>query len=561
MAGGLGGAASRTGGIGAERLRVAAGAVACVPTANRELCSPPHAAMLTRAPVCCAGVLAAAAMLSGCASAPSLILQADRACRHRASIARSRSFPSVGAATADFAGIDRVDPQEYAEGRRAGARHGGADRCRRRARLLPFALRGGPGRDRWRYRSSSRGPPPSASSAAMLQGAAAHRPFAADGRAGSDDDERRQLCRAARRNGRRGRRRHREVDALSRASVRERRRRRRARGPSVIARQARRGSTACCEIDDHAVRLRGTQRRQGHRGLHDRGSEAARCERLASSSRSRGLAYMSPVARRGALDEGQRRADARRARARIARACRAHRRAHVPAHAVARAAPGHAGVRHRAHRVAGRGRARGPGCAGAGEGRQRPVRCSRGPYPRPRRLDAGPPAGAAVEVLHYDLRIFEEYDWGPGDLVYERAGLRGNEHRIESALKPATMYFWTVRARYAVDGQPRATRWSAADEPRVARSAAVAGRVRNADCAGRGDALRLRGAAGSDALRLSRLHPHRELVPLPHALTRRGSRPPRRRNATRRGLRARVSSRDASAGIGGAHGHIHGGPS
>jgi len=79
-------------------------------------------------------------------------------------------------------------------------------------------------------------------------------------------------------------------------------------------------------------------------------------------------------------------------------------------------------------------------------------------------LDAGPPAGAAAEDLHYDLRIFEEYDWGRGDLVYERAGLRGNEHRIESELKPATMYFWTVRARYAVDGQRRATRWSATDD-------------------------------------------------------------------------------------------------
>jgi hypothetical protein len=79
-------------------------------------------------------------------------------------------------------------------------------------------------------------------------------------------------------------------------------------------------------------------------------------------------------------------------------------------------------------------------------------------------LDAGPPAGAAAEDVRYDLRIFEEYDWGPGDLVYETVGLRGNEHRIESALKPATMYFWTVRARYAVDGQPRATRWSATDD-------------------------------------------------------------------------------------------------
>ena len=76
-------------------------------------------------------------------------------------------------------------------------------------------------------------------------------------------------------------------------------------------------------------------------------------------------------------------------------------------------------------------------------------------------------AAAAADDLRYDLRIFEEYDWGAGDLVYERAGLRGNEHRVESELKPATSYFWAVRARYTVDGHPRATRWSATAEPAV----------------------------------------------------------------------------------------------
>ena len=78
---------------------------------------------------------------------------------------------------------------------------------------------------------------------------------------------------------------------------------------------------------------------------------------------------------------------------------------------------------------------------------------------------AGPPASVPAENLRYDLRIFEELDWGPGDLVYERDGLTGSEHRVESRLKRATMYFWTVRVRYAIDGEPRATRWSATAEP------------------------------------------------------------------------------------------------
>lgn len=78
---------------------------------------------------------------------------------------------------------------------------------------------------------------------------------------------------------------------------------------------------------------------------------------------------------------------------------------------------------------------------------------------------AGPPASVPPEDLRYDLRVFEEFDWGPGELAYERYGLAGTGHRLESELKPATMYFWTLRVRYAVDGEPRATRWSATAEP------------------------------------------------------------------------------------------------
>lgn len=78
---------------------------------------------------------------------------------------------------------------------------------------------------------------------------------------------------------------------------------------------------------------------------------------------------------------------------------------------------------------------------------------------------AGPPAGASAQDLRYDLRIFEELDWAPGALAYGREGLAGTEHRVERELKPATLYFWTVRVRYFADGAPRATRWSATAEP------------------------------------------------------------------------------------------------
>ena len=127
---------------------------------------------------------------------------------------------------------------------------------------------------------------------------------------------------------------------------------------------------------------------------------------------------------------------------------------------------------------------------------------------------------AAADDLRYDLRIFEEYDWGAGDLVYERAGLRGNEHRVESELKPATLYFWAVRARYTVDAHPRATRWSATAEPAVLDP--LPSQVVYASRLAQGTVTRVACAAPHDFTPCGCLefHPGRELVPLPYAVSR-----------------------------------------
>jgi hypothetical protein len=53
----------------------------------------------------------------------------------------------------------------------------------------------------------------------------------------------------------------------------------------------------------------------------------------------------------------------------------------------------------------------------------------------------------------------------PGDLAYERVGLAATSHALETALAPHASYFWSVRLRYTLDGEPRATRWSAASRP------------------------------------------------------------------------------------------------
>lgn len=86
-----------------------------------------------------------------------------------------------------------------------------------------------------------------------------------------------------------------------------------------------------------------------------------------------------------------------------------------------------------------------------------------------------PPEGArgrafwvrtSPEAFVYDLRIWNAFDGAPGEIVYERMGLPRPEHRVETELAPGSTYFWSVRARFAIDGHPRALRWNASNEPR-----------------------------------------------------------------------------------------------
>ncbi|HJV37764.1 MAG TPA: hypothetical protein VJ528_02900 [Geothrix sp.] len=97
--------------------------------------------------------------------------------------------------------------------------------------------------------------------------------------------------------------------------------------------------------------------------------------------------------------------------------------------------------------------------------------------------DVGGLLGRITDV-RYDLRIWTSVGGGPGPLVYERTGLllearrdpvgatplsEGEpppverafvEHGLEAALAPATEYLWSVRARFRLDGEERASRWS-----------------------------------------------------------------------------------------------------
>lgn len=71
-----------------------------------------------------------------------------------------------------------------------------------------------------------------------------------------------------------------------------------------------------------------------------------------------------------------------------------------------------------------------------------------------------------ISNVTYDLRIWralpasDPVDVVIVDLAYARDGLTSAQHRLDEPLLPSTRYVWTIRARYEIDGMPRATPWS-----------------------------------------------------------------------------------------------------
>jgi len=68
---------------------------------------------------------------------------------------------------------------------------------------------------------------------------------------------------------------------------------------------------------------------------------------------------------------------------------------------------------------------------------------------------------ARIDKVTYDLKIWRTQDdcEYPAELVYSRQGLPASSHIIEKSLDPSTKYYWTVRARFEIDGQTRVTEW------------------------------------------------------------------------------------------------------
>lgn len=63
------------------------------------------------------------------------------------------------------------------------------------------------------------------------------------------------------------------------------------------------------------------------------------------------------------------------------------------------------------------------------------------------------------EHVTYELRIWEWSHDAPGDLIYARDALVEPSHQLEESLRPDTSYFWSVRARFLLHGQPRVSDW------------------------------------------------------------------------------------------------------
>ncbi len=84
---------------------------------------------------------------------------------------------------------------------------------------------------------------------------------------------------------------------------------------------------------------------------------------------------------------------------------------------------------------------------------------------------------ARISGVSYEMRLYNalrRYVSGRADfliperVIYERADLPEPVHRPEIELEPCTVYFWTARARFTLDGRVRVTPWMSVGASRSA---------------------------------------------------------------------------------------------
>jgi hypothetical protein len=81
-------------------------------------------------------------------------------------------------------------------------------------------------------------------------------------------------------------------------------------------------------------------------------------------------------------------------------------------------------------------------------------------FPRPSDIAKAPGDMGRVRNVRYDLVIAREENLAPADIVYRGDALASPEQALPISLRPRTRYFWTVRARFELDGRERVTEWA-----------------------------------------------------------------------------------------------------
>jgi hypothetical protein len=89
------------------------------------------------------------------------------------------------------------------------------------------------------------------------------------------------------------------------------------------------------------------------------------------------------------------------------------------------------------------------------------------PFPGADRTEEMAPFMERIRGVVYDLDVWRARDGHRGESVYRRRGLPEPSHRPETPLEPGTVYFWSVRSRFLLDGRLRATLWSCSRHPYV----------------------------------------------------------------------------------------------
>jgi hypothetical protein len=79
-------------------------------------------------------------------------------------------------------------------------------------------------------------------------------------------------------------------------------------------------------------------------------------------------------------------------------------------------------------------------------------------FPRPQDLKEDK-ALSSIKNVTYDLKIWRSDDGYPAAVMCSKQGLREPHYKLEEPLEPCSKYFWTIRARFEIDGKMRVTEW------------------------------------------------------------------------------------------------------